>query len=147
MRKDKILFVFKRCEYNNNKILASENLSFLSIISFIMIIKLFRFIVKNKSNEDNSDINSSKDIKKKLTLTLKAFKERMIQKFDFFDIAEIDALTYYHLTRNKKNKLFSLIMNEIYDIFIKSFEVLSSIKRDNRISINVFHLYGFRIKI
>ena len=37
-------------------------------------------------------------------------------------------------------------MNQIYDIFIKSFEVLSSIKRDNRISINDLYLYDFEIK-
>ena len=36
--KNKILFVFKRCEYNNNKISISKNLSFLSIILFIVII-------------------------------------------------------------------------------------------------------------
>ena len=39
----------------------------------------------------------------------------MIKKFDFIDIVKIDILIYYHLTRNKKNKLFSLIINEIYD--------------------------------
>ena len=37
-------------------------------------------------------------------------------------------------------------MNEIYDTFIKSFEILSSMKRDNRISINDSYLYNFRIK-
>ena len=37
MRKDKILFVFKRYKYDDNKILASEDLSFLPIISFIII--------------------------------------------------------------------------------------------------------------
>ena len=38
MFKDKILFLFKRCDYNNNKILTSKNLSFLSITLFIIII-------------------------------------------------------------------------------------------------------------
>ena len=37
-------------------------------------------------------------------------------------------------------------MNEIYDIFIKSFEVLSSIKRNNRILINDSYLCNFEIK-
>ena len=37
-------------------------------------------------------------------------------------------------------------MNQIYDTFIKSFEVLSPIKRDNRISINDSCLYDFEIK-
>ena len=37
-------------------------------------------------------------------------------------------------------------MNKIYDTFIKSFEILSSMKRDNRISINDSYLYNFKIK-
>ena len=78
MRKDKILFVFKRYKYNDNKILILKNLSFLSIISFIIITQSFKFIVKNKSNEDGFDINFSKDIKKRSTSILKALKKKMI---------------------------------------------------------------------
>ena len=37
-------------------------------------------------------------------------------------------------------------MNEIYDTLIESFEILSSMKRDNRISINDSYLCNFRIK-
>ena len=70
----------------------------------------------------------------------------MIQKFNFLNIIEIDAFAYYHLTRNKENKLFFLIMNKIYDTLIKSFEILSSMKRDTRISINDSYLCNFRIK-
>ena len=78
MRKDKMLFVFKRYKYNDNKILISKNLSFLLIISFIIITRSLKFIVKNKSNEDNFDVNFSKDIKKRSTSTLRAFKKKMI---------------------------------------------------------------------
>ena len=78
MRKDKILFVFKRCEYDDNKILTLKNLSFLSIISFIIIIRSFKLIIKNKLNEDNFDMNSSKDIKKRLTSIFRTFKKKMI---------------------------------------------------------------------
>ena len=90
----------------------------MSIISFIVITRSFKFIVKNDSNENNFDINHSKDIsnKKKLTSIFKAFKEKKNQKSDLIDIVEIDALIYYYLIRNKENKLFSLIMNEIYNI-------------------------------
>ena len=120
MFKNKILFLFKRCDYNNNKILTSKDFSFLSNASFIVIIRSFKFIVENDSNEDNFDINYFEDVfnKKRLTSTFKAFKEIKIQKFDLIDIVEIDALTYYHLVKNKKNKLFSLIMNEICDTSI-----------------------------
>ena len=133
MFKNKILFLFKRCDYNDNKISASKDLSFLSTISSIVITRFFKFIVENDSNEDSFDMNYSKNVsnrkelisKKRSILILKAFKENKIQKFDLIDIVEIDAFAYYHLVRNKENKLFSLIMNEIYDTFIQSsFEIL-----------------------
>ena len=69
-----------------------------------------------------------------------------IKKSDLIDIAEINALIYYYLTRNKVNKLFSLIINKIYDDFIKSFDVTSQIKRDHCISINKSYLCDFEIK-
>ena len=76
MRKNKMLFVFKRYKYNDNKVSAFENLSFLSIILFIIIISL-KFTVKN-SNEKSFDMNFSKDIRKRLISTLRAFKKKMI---------------------------------------------------------------------
>ena len=51
----------------------------------------------------------------------------MIKEFDLIDIAEIDVSIYYYLTRNKENKLFSLIMNEIYDIFNEPLEIISQL--------------------
>ena len=48
----------------------------------------------------------------------------MIKKFDFIDIIKINILIYYYLIRNKKNKLFFLIINKIYDIFNKFFEII-----------------------
>ena len=146
MRKDKMLFIFKRYKYNNNKISTSKNLLFLSITLFVINIRSFKFIAKNKSNEDNFDINSSKNIRKRLTSTLRTFKKKMIQKSNFLNIVKIDVLAYYYLIRNKENKLFSLIMNKIYNTFIKSFEILLSIKRDNRILVNDFYLCNFDIK-
>ena len=118
--KDKILFLFERYDYNNNKILTSKDLSFLSNASFVIIIRSFKFIVENNSNEDNFDINYFKNAfnKKRSTLTLKTFKEMKIQKFDLIDIVEIDTSAYYHLIRNKKNKFFFLIINEICDTLI-----------------------------
>ena len=144
MRKDKILFIFKWCEYNDNKVSTIEDLSFLSITSSI-IITFFKFIVEN-SDEESSDVNSLKDTRKRSTFTFKTFKEKMIQKLDFLNIVEINVSIYYYLIRSKENKLFSLTMNKIYDIFIKSFEILSSMKRDNRISINDSYLCNFKIK-
>ena len=99
MLKNKILFIFKRCEYNDNKILAFKNLSFLLKTLFVVIIRSFKFIVKNESNEDNFDINHFKDIsnKKRSILTFKALKKKMIKKFNFIHIIEINASIYYYL--------------------------------------------------
>ena len=126
MLKNKVLFVFERCEHDDNKILIFKNLSFLLKTSFIIITRSFKSIIKNKSNKNNFDINYFKDIsnKKRSTLTFKTLKEKMIKKSNFIDIVKINASIYYYLIRNKKNKLFSLIMNKIYDIFNKSFEII-----------------------
>ena len=126
MLKDKILFLFKRCNYDDNKILILKDLSFLSITSFVIITRFFKFIVENDSNENIFDMNHSKDVsnKKRLISILKTFKEKKIQKLDLIDIVEINASIYYYLVKNKENKLFSLIMNKIYDILIQSFEIL-----------------------
>ena len=97
MRKDKILFIFKRYKYNNNKISTSEDLSFLSITSSVIITQSPKLIIKNESNEDDFDVSFSKDIKKRSTSILKAFKKKIIQKFDFLNIIEIDVLIYYYL--------------------------------------------------
>ena len=121
-----MLFIFKRCEYDDNKALAFKNLSFLSKTSSVVIIRLFKFIVENESNEDNFDINHFKNIlnKKRSISIFKTFKEKMIKKFDFIDIIEINVSVYYYLIRNKENKLFSLTINEIYDIFNEFFEII-----------------------
>ena len=147
MLKNKILFIFERCEYNNNEISITENLSFLSTISFIVITRFFKFTIKNESNEDNFDINYSKNIlnKKKLISTFKTLKKKMIKKFNLIDIIKINALIYYHLTRNKKNKFFSLIMNKIYDTSYES-STIKTIQKDNRISFNKSYLYDFENK-
>ena len=141
-----MLFVFKRCKYNNNKISISKNLSFLSIISFI-IIRSLKLIVKDESNENNFDINFSKDIlnKKRLTSILKTFKEKLIKKFNLIDIIKINASTYYYLARNKKNKLFSLTINEIYNILYR-FPSSKTLQNDNRIFFNKPCSCDFEIK-
>ena len=120
MFKNKILFLFKRYNYDDNKILTLKDLSFSSITLFVVIIRSFKFIVENDSNEDIFDINHLKDVsnRKRLILTFKTFKKKKIRKSDLIDIVEIDVSAYYYLVRNKENKLFSLIMNKIYDIFI-----------------------------
>ena len=98
--KNKILFIFKRYKYNDNKILTFKNLSFLLKTLFIIIIRSFKFIIKNESNKNNFNINHFKDIlnRKKSILTFKIFKEKIIKKSNFIDIIEINASIYYYLT-------------------------------------------------
>ena len=91
-------------------------------------------------------MNSLKDIKKRSTSTLKTFKKKIIQKFNLLNIVKINVLIYCYLIRSKENRFFSLIINEIYDTLIESFETLLLMKRDNRISINDLYLYNFKIK-
>ena len=86
MLKDKILFLFKRYNHNNSKILTSKNLSFLSTILFIIITRSFKPIIKNDLNENNFDMNHSKDVsnkkklinKKRLISILRVFKKNKI---------------------------------------------------------------------
>ena len=127
MLKDKILFIFKQYKYNNNKISTFENLLFLSKTLYIVIIRSFKFIVENEFNENNFDINYFKDIlnKKRSILTFKIFNEKMIKKLDFIDIIKINVSIYYYLIRNKEDKFFSLIINEIYDIFNEFLKIIS----------------------
>ena len=127
--KDKMLFIFKRYEYNDNKALIFENLSFLLKTLFIIITRSFKFIIKNESNKNYFDINYFKDIlnKKRSILTFKTFKKKMIKKLDFIDIIEINISIYYYLIQNKENKLFSLIINKIYDIFNEFFKIISQL--------------------
>ena len=49
----------------------------------------------------------------------------MIKKLNFINIAKTNALIYYYSIRNKKNKLFSLIINNIFNIFNKTFKIIS----------------------
>ena len=122
-----MLFIFKRYKYNNNKILKIKNLSFLLKTLFVIIIRFFKFIIKNELNKNNFDINYFKNIlnRKRSILTSKTLKKKMIKKFNFINIVKINASIYYYLIRNKENKLFSLTINEIYNIFNKFFKIIS----------------------
>ena len=119
MLRDKVLFFSERCDYDDNKISATKDLSFLFTL-FVIITRSLKSIIENDSNENSFDINHSKDVsnKKRLTSTLRALKEKKIQKSNLIDIVEINAFAYYHLIRNKENKLFFLTMNEIYDTLV-----------------------------
>ena len=62
--KNKILFVFERCEHDDNNVLISKNFYFLSTILFQFFIdtRCLKFIIKNELNENKFDINFLKNI-------------------------------------------------------------------------------------
>ena len=62
MLKNKLLFIFKRYKYNNNIMSLLKNLLILLITLFIIDTRFFKFIIKNKLNEDNFDIKLLKNI-------------------------------------------------------------------------------------
>ena len=101
MLKDKILFIFKRYKYNDNKTSTFENLSFLSKTLSIIITRSFKFIVKNESNKNNFNMNHFKNIsnKKRSILIFKTFKKKMIKKLNLIDIIKINASIYYYLIK------------------------------------------------
>ena len=78
MLKDKILFLFKRYNYNNNKILTLKDLSFLSNVSFIVITRSSKPTVENNSNENNFDMSKDVFNRKRSISTLKTFKKMKI---------------------------------------------------------------------
>ena len=58
------------------------------------------------------------DNKKRFISIFYTLKERKILKFEFLNITEIDIDSYYYLIKNKNNKLFFIIISEIYNNFI-----------------------------
>ena len=137
MLKDKVLFVPGRCEHDDNKVSTAEDLSFLPTTPSVVITRPPKPTAKDESDEDSSGMDHSKDTsnRKRSTPTPRALKEKMIKEPDLIDIAEIGAPAYYHLARNKENKLFSLTMNEIYDTPCEP-PPTKTVQRDNRIPLN-----------
>ena len=80
-----------------------------------MKILLLSLIWKNKYF-NNFDFNLfDKRNKKRFILIFYILKEKKLLKLEFFNIIKIDINFYYYLIRNKNNKLFSIIINEIYN--------------------------------
>ena len=84
MLKNKKLFLSKRYNYDDYKILTSKNFSFLLVTSSVIITRFFKFIVKNESDENSFDMNHSKNIsnKKKSTSIFKIFKKKLFENLN-----------------------------------------------------------------
>ena len=98
--RNKILFLLERCEYNNNIILLAENLVFLSNIiasSYTILKRSLNSILENKINLA-------------IKTTEIAYEIILETILKTINVAEVEAISYYRLARDKENKLFSLII-------------------------------------
>ena len=122
---NKILFVSRRYNYNNNNTLFSKKLIFIlsklsSLLLLLIILKYFLLAkVEEETINDITSLLKNKDI----------------------NILKVEAIVYYKLTRNKNNKLFSLIIAKINKTY------LTSIASHNpRILVNKLYSYKSKIK-
>ena len=122
---NKILFVLERYYYNNNNILFSKKLIFIllklsSILLILIILKRSLLaIVEEETINNITSLSKNKEI----------------------DILEVKAIVYYKLTRDKNNKLFSLIITRTNKAYLTSISSYNSY-----ILVNKLYLYKFEIK-
>ena len=118
--KNKILFISRRYKYNYNITFSYSDLSFILNTTYTSILRtiLKRSLISIVEDEIIEDINS-------------------LSRDQNINILEIEVVVYYRLTRDKNNKLFSLIINE------NNIASLTSRTSHNlRISVNKLYLYG-----
>ena len=125
MLRDKVLFLPRRYIYDYNITSLPQDLSFLKIsTSKTTPLKTLKRPLKptseDNSNTSESNINTPNRLVpppiKRITPTPRTIKKNRTLYLNTANIAEISALLYYYLARNKENKLFSLIIKEIYKL-------------------------------
>ena len=114
-----MLFISSRYEYNDNTISFIKDLTFVKTSISRSFNSQF-FIISKKIissffiSKNDFDFNFF-DNEIRFTSTPRASKKKKILKLEFLNIVEIDINLYYHLIRNKNNKLFFIIISEIYN--------------------------------
>ena len=122
---NKILFVLERYYYNNNNTSFLKELIFifLKLSSILLLLVILKYsspaIVEEETINDITSLSKNKEI----------------------NILEVEAVIYYKLTRNKNNKLFSLIITKTNKAYLTSRS-----SRNSHISVNKLYLYKFEIK-
>ena len=122
---NKILFVSRRYNYNNNNTSFFKKLTFIlsKLSSLLSLLVISKYSLSAKVEEETiNDITSllkNKDI----------------------NILEIEATVYYKLIRDKNNKLFSLIIAKINKTYLTSIA-----SRGSRILVNKLYSYKSKIK-
>ena len=122
---NKILFVSRRYNYNNNNTSFFKKLIFIlsKLPSLLLLLVILKYSLSAKVEEET--INNITSLLKNKDI----------------NILKVEAIVYYKLTRDKNNKLFSLIIartNKTYFTLIAS--------RNSRISVNKLYFYRSKIK-
>ena len=122
---NKILFILRRCNYNNNNTSFFKKLIFifLKLSSLLLLLVISKYSLLAKVEEETIDDITS------------LFKNKDI------NILEIEAIVYYKLTRNKNNKLFSLIIAETSKTYLTSIA-----SHNSYILVNKLYSYKSKIK-
>ena len=150
MLKNKILFVFGRCEHDENQTLLSKNLSFLSTSSSSSSLISLSSTLKRSPTSTCEDegyeivfeslFSSEQPSKSRRTSSSRAAKKQRTSLSNALNIVEIEASAFYMLTSNKINKLFSITSSEIHN------SISSSFVRNSRILVNESCLYYSKLK-
>ena len=124
MIKNKILFISRRCEYDYNTTFSYSDLSFIFNTAYTSILRIILkrsliFIVEDETTKDTNSLSRDQNI----------------------NILEIEVIVYYRLTRDKNNKLFSLIINEN-----NIASLTSETSRNSHILVNKLYFYESKRK-
>ena len=122
---NKILFILRRYNYNNNNTLFSKKLIFISLklSSLLLLLVISKYSLLAKVEEE---------IINDITLLLKN-KD--------INILKVEVIVYYKLIQNKNNKLFSLTIAKTSKAYLTSIA-----SRDSYILINKLYSYKSKIK-
>ena len=122
---DKILFVLRRCNYNNNNTSFFKELIFISLklSSFLLLLVISKRSLSAKVEEET--INNITSLLKNKDI----------------DILKVEATVYYKLVRDKDNKLFSLIIAGTGKAYLTSIA-----SRGPRVLVNKLYSYESEIK-
>ena len=147
MQRDKILFALNRCNYERDKISLDKNLFFLTSSTsslffslFILSRRLLSLSLLVKEEIVLSDESSTKFFRIRILSIFREIKKLRKKNFEYLDIYKISIDVFYLNIKDKKNKLFSLILNKI------SSKLETRVLKRSRILFNVSYLYKSKFK-
>ena len=145
--RDKILFMLKRCQHDNNIVSIATKLLFFS--SRRQSLDVQALAITNLEYLSSVEISSSHFflLSFKLTILHRTTKDTLVKRFnsvadelEYLNIVEISAEFFFMSAKNKNNKLFLLTLNEIISQSqLESRKIL-------RVSRNNLYSYEFEYK-